>query len=152
MSRDFIWRQLAFPPGVEPEAVHAALVGLAGLPTHPQIALEATGTNRVVSWRVGCRPARLSAVLDVLHAHLGDLRVSPLREGTSTTTDTNISAGTDRGAGATSVPPCCHFFSGSSGDGGGSADAGASAVAAALGGRGGHHPLTAWCSGWGTSG
>lgn len=54
MSRHAVlWKELAVPPVVSPDAARAVLVGFAGLAGQPRIVLETVGSGGHLRWRLG---------------------------------------------------------------------------------------------------
>lgn len=85
-ARTVVWQQLALTPPLDSAAVESALVGLCTLSGGPIITLEATATDKTVSWRLGCDATDFARVRDVLLAHLPALHL-PRSAGTSTEAD-----------------------------------------------------------------
>lgn len=69
-ARSIVWQRLAFTPPLDPGAVEAVLAGLCTLSGAPIITLEARGSDKTVTWRLGCDATDLARVRDVLLAHV----------------------------------------------------------------------------------
>lgn len=77
MSAGFIqWRRLDLRTPLTEEQVSAALTALCTMSGSPFVVLEAHGSDRQVSWRLGCDPHNLSRIVDALAPHLPGLHVS----------------------------------------------------------------------------
>jgi hypothetical protein len=74
-ASQLVFASLSIPAPLSIEAAHAAVVALAGLSGHPQIVIEAVGSNRHVHWRVGMPVGHRHQVIEVLRVHLPGLVV-----------------------------------------------------------------------------
>lgn len=75
MNEALTWRQLAFAAPIEPDRARGVLLGIATMPGHPRIVLEARAQAGRIQWRIGCSDAAMARVRAVLRAQLPEVRL-----------------------------------------------------------------------------
>jgi hypothetical protein len=76
--RQLNWFQLRFPSDLPPEAAHAALASLSGLPFWARVVLDVEATDQGTTHRLGVTPADEQTVTAFLRAAIPSLRLTAI--------------------------------------------------------------------------